>query len=677
MPLVAGDKLGPYEILAPIGAGSMGEVYKARDSRLDRIVAIKKLKNERSTRLEQEARAIAALNHPHVCSLYDVGPDYLVMEFVDGKPIKGPLPVEEAVRLAVQMASALEEAHSRGILHRDLKPGNILVTSRGTVKLLDFGLAKLTGEDTEATQTIEGTVLGTAAYMSPEQAQGKPLDERSDVFSFGAVLYEMLSSQRAFRGGSTLDVLNAVVTDEPRPIQAPQGLMEIVKRCLAKQTSERFQCMAEVKQALERAMLGPVSDAAVRPPSTVVETARGNDDSRQVEAYSYYERARKNFGQVGKEALEQAQQDFARALEISPGYAMAHSGLGAAYALRSLNRRLPEDFDVAQAHLEKALELDPELAEPYPWLCYVLMRKNQMERALQAGRHGVQLQPDLVQAHYFLGLGYMAASEQDAANYQNAASHLLDAARIGPQWQPTWFVLSYAALLTGQYKSAEEYASRLLEMSLAPNGLPFIGAEIVLGSVKLRQGNPGGARELLLGFLERMTGSDHMYRDAMSAAAACILGDVELRHGDSADAMAAYRRAWHTVQENPRIIAYRRTAARAQAGLASAYAAQGDRVRAVELLDRAVRAARESELPEHAAAAASLAELYWSTAAGCARLGDAPGAFELVRNAVRTGWRDAGWMERDPELEIVREEPAFRELVEEVRLAPRVRFETG
>src|SRR6516164_7016193 len=256
MPLAAGDKLGPYEILAPIGAGSMGEVCKARDSRLDRIVAIKKLKNERSTRLEQEARAIAALNHPHVCSLYDVGPDYLVMEFVDGKPIKGPLPVEEAVRLAVQMASALEEAHSRGILHRDLKPGNILVTSRGTVKLLDFGLAKLTGEDTEATQTIEGTVLGTAAYMSPEQAQGKPLDERSDVFSFGAVLYEMLSSQRAFRGGSTLDVLNAVVTDEPRPIQAPQGLMEIVKRCLAKQTSERFQCMAEVKQALERAMLG-------------------------------------------------------------------------------------------------------------------------------------------------------------------------------------------------------------------------------------------------------------------------------------------------------------------------------------------------------------------------------------------------------------------------------------
>src|SRR5690242_7795702 len=150
MPLAAGDTLGPYEILEPIGAGSMGDVYRARDTRLDRIVAIKKLKNEHSARFQQEARAIAALNHPHICTLYDVGRDYLVMEFVDGNPVKGPLPAEEAVRLAVQMASALQEAHSRGILHRDLKPGNILVTSRGAVKLLDFGLAKLTGENTEA-----------------------------------------------------------------------------------------------------------------------------------------------------------------------------------------------------------------------------------------------------------------------------------------------------------------------------------------------------------------------------------------------------------------------------------------------------------------------------------------------------------------------------------------------
>jgi serine/threonine protein kinase len=189
MPLSVGAKLGPYEILAPIGAGGMGEVYKARDTRLDRIVAIKQLKGQHSARFQQEARAIAALNHPNICTLHDIGPDYLVMEYVEGKPLRGPLRLEEAVRLALQIAGALEEAHGRGILHRDLKPGNILVTGKGVAKLLDFGLARLmTDSDRDVTKTTEGTVLGTAAYMAPEQAEGKPLDERSDVFSFGAVL---------------------------------------------------------------------------------------------------------------------------------------------------------------------------------------------------------------------------------------------------------------------------------------------------------------------------------------------------------------------------------------------------------------------------------------------------------------------------------------------------------
>jgi serine/threonine protein kinase/Tfp pilus assembly protein PilF len=250
MPLSTGDKLGPYEILAPLGAGGMGEVWKARDPRLDRIVAIKRLKGQRSARFQQEAHAIAALNHPHICQIYDVGPDYLVMEYVEGKPLCGPLRVEEAVKLALQIAGALEDAHSRGLLHRDLKPGNILVTAKGTAKLLDFGLAKLmTDSDSEATKTIEGAVMGTAAYMSPEQAQGKSLDERSDIFSFGTVLYEMLSGTRAFSGSSMLDTLNSVVRDDPAPLQSPAS--DIVKRCLAKEPAQRFQSIAEVKAALE------------------------------------------------------------------------------------------------------------------------------------------------------------------------------------------------------------------------------------------------------------------------------------------------------------------------------------------------------------------------------------------------------------------------------------------
>ena len=228
-----GFPLGPFVLLAPIGAGGMGEVWKARDTRLDRVVAVKRLKGQHSARFEQEARAIASLNHPHICQIHDIGPDYLVLEFMEGQPLKGPLPVEEAVRLATQIAEALDAAHRKGVVHRDLKPANIMVTSEGSVKLLDFGLAKqLAGSD--ETWTIEGTVMGTAAYMAPEQAEGKPLDARSDVFSFGAVLYELLSGRRAFHGENSISTMAAILHKEPAPLDAPAALQQIVKRCLAK-----------------------------------------------------------------------------------------------------------------------------------------------------------------------------------------------------------------------------------------------------------------------------------------------------------------------------------------------------------------------------------------------------------------------------------------------------------
>jgi len=265
MSLRAGERLGSYEILALIGQGGMGEVWKARDTRLDRVVAIKRLKGRHGTRFEQEARAIAALNHPHICQIYDIGPDYLVLEYVEGLPLRGPLAAEEAVRLGVQIAGALEAAHKKGILHRDLKPANILVADAGA-KLLDFGFAKLmTDSSADATQTIEGTVLGTAAYMSPEQAEGSPLDVRSDVFSFGAVLYEMLSGNRAFGGASMAQTLSAVLRDEPGQLKAPEALVRIVARCLRKAPAERFQTAEEVRSALEKVARFPGPGVDVKP----------------------------------------------------------------------------------------------------------------------------------------------------------------------------------------------------------------------------------------------------------------------------------------------------------------------------------------------------------------------------------------------------------------------------
>ena len=286
MSLVPGTALGPYVIDAPLGAGGMGEVYRARDTRLGRAVAIKVLPQafaadpDRLRRFEQEARAVAALNHPHICQIYDVAhhrpdakleqpPSYLVLEYIEGSPLRGPLPADEALRLARQVASALEAAHRRGILHRDLKPANILVTSGSAeapaVKLLDFGLAKVALPAGEVTGTVDGTIAGTAAYMSPEQAQGKPVDERSDVFSFGAVFYEVLSGRRAFGGDTSIEILSAVLRDEPRPLSA-SPLAAVVRRCLEKDASRRYQTIGEVRAALEN----PASLPAEREPSIAV-----------------------------------------------------------------------------------------------------------------------------------------------------------------------------------------------------------------------------------------------------------------------------------------------------------------------------------------------------------------------------------------------------------------------
>ena len=264
MPLSTGDRLGPYEIVSPLGAGGMVEVYKARDSRLDRTVALKVSKAEFTERFSREARTVAQLNHPYICTLHDVGPNYLVMEFVEGTPLQGPLPLEKALEYARQILDALDAAHRKGIVHRDLKPANVLVTKQG-IKLLDFGLAKqaegmgsgsVADDVTMAELSTVGQISGTLQYMAPEQLEGKPADARSDIFAFGLVLYELLTGKRPFTGNSHATVIASILKDQPQPVHELQpltspGLESVLQTCLEKDPDKRWQSAREVKHALE------------------------------------------------------------------------------------------------------------------------------------------------------------------------------------------------------------------------------------------------------------------------------------------------------------------------------------------------------------------------------------------------------------------------------------------
>jgi len=262
MPLSSGDRLGPYEILAPIGAGGMGEVYRARDTRLGRDVALKLLPDPANReRFEQEARAVAALNHPNIMAVFDVGDDYFVGELIDGKSLRrlDPMPLRRVIEVAAQIADGLAAAHAAGIVHRDLKPENIMLTGDGRVKILDFGLARIleaAPQDPDATETIRktnpGTVVGTAGYMSPEQVRGRAVDHRSDIFNFGLVLYEMIAGKRAFDHPTAVETMSAIMKEDPPdlPPTVPPAVQQIVRRCLEKERERRFQSAADLGFAL-------------------------------------------------------------------------------------------------------------------------------------------------------------------------------------------------------------------------------------------------------------------------------------------------------------------------------------------------------------------------------------------------------------------------------------------
>ena len=302
MPISSGTRFGPYEILSSAGAGGMGEVYRAKDTRLDRTVALKVLTSqlagdpEKRQRFEREARSISNLSHPHICTLHDIGQqngvDYLVLEYLEGETLekkleKGSLPTQEALRYAIELADALDKAHRQGIIHRDLKPANIMITKSG-VKLMDFGLAKLQADSapiadaltemtTDKKLTAEGTILGTFQYMSPEQLEGREADARTDIFAFGEVLYEMLTGRPPFSGRTKTSLIASILSSEPKPITelapaSPPTLDRIVKRCLAKDPDDRWQTASDLGAELKWVAEGGASAGTVAPTSSASKT---------------------------------------------------------------------------------------------------------------------------------------------------------------------------------------------------------------------------------------------------------------------------------------------------------------------------------------------------------------------------------------------------------------------
>jgi serine/threonine protein kinase/Tfp pilus assembly protein PilF len=425
----APESLGHYRVLSPLGAGGMGEVYLAVDTRLSRNVAIKVLPANANTdhdaqlRMLREARLIATIEHPNVCTIYEIGEEngrpYIVMQYVQGETLgermrRGRISLTEAVAFGRQITAALAEAHTRGIVHRDIKPGNIMISSSGVVKVLDFGLAKSfmrRGDDaTELLISGPNTIAGTAPYMSPEQLLGKPLDGRSDLFSLGVVLYEIASGRRPFDRQTAAATINAILSDDPEPLTSSDlvPLEPLIRRALAKPVGRRFADASEMHEAFGAVHEGRSSEPVVR--VSAFSTTRKpwvDAPSTDPAALKLYLRGRIQWNKRHPEALRQAIALFQEAAEIDPMHASSYAGLADAYMMLGFLQMIaPRDvIPKAKAAAMRAIEIDPLLAEPHASLGFVAgMFEWDWPTAQREFEEAMRLNPNYPWAPHWYGL---------------------------------------------------------------------------------------------------------------------------------------------------------------------------------------------------------------------------------------------------------------------------------
>jgi len=403
-------------------------------------------------------------------------------------------------------------------------------------------------------------------------------------------------------------------------------------------------------------------------------------ETLHLEAYEQYSQGRQQLHIVGKDSLESARQHLERAIALDPDYALAYAALGATYAMRFIHRTDPADLDSAARYCERSLELDPELGEPYPWLSYAYMRQGKIEEAIRTGHRGVERQPDLVLAHYFLSASYMVLTERDdPRGYPSAVKHLLNATFADARWVASWLCLGHLALACGEYANAERFLRTGYEGELRGKGFGyFIGCGVLLGTVADRMGDSEKAHQQYSIARNSIESCDHVYREAFLALTACGLGEIAFREGPVEEALNEFRRAYRLIKEYPRMLGRQRVLCRTLAGMSAAHAAAGEESRAQQFIDEAQPLLEEvSRSPQTWIWGASLGELHYAMATALLRLGDQNRALDFLSKAVQAGWRDPHWFARDPAMEGLQGLPVFKKLLGDLNRLPQVEFRSS